>query len=291
MAFCRTSPPPFFEFWLLLLFLVYNEIRWVICCVNKLIHLSASKQLQATSSQQLQFEIWKLALIFSLWIEIENVLLSKKIFREIIVVPQHLVCLRFCRSAELDDILEEESDDENSSPSPPVISSPSSNSPDGSFRLRNVNRRPPPNAESSSSASSTDGRVGTPPSRGKVTKTNVTSTNNHIHQNTKNQDSGFSDSAASDQNDLLQRATRSESLKPEATSSEEDQPQCEVIHETRASTTTKQYHVSKVYFYSVRDVLTEDESAAEKEHVSILDCETGRVRKGYAQPGPNSPGM
>ena len=92
------------------------------------------------------------------------------------------------RSAELDDILEEESDDENSSPSPPVISSPSSNSPDGSFRLRNVNRsRPPPNAESSSSASSTDGRVGTPPSKGKVTKT----VNSATHQNTKNQDSGM----------------------------------------------------------------------------------------------------
>ena len=91
------------------------------------------------------------------------------------------------RSAELDDILEEESDDENSSPSPPVISSPSSNSPDGSFRLRNVNRRPPPNAESSSSASSTDGRVGTPPSKGKVTKTVTSAT----HQNTKNQDSGM----------------------------------------------------------------------------------------------------
>ena len=59
MAFCRTSPPPFFEFWLLLLFLVYNEIRWVICCVNKLIHLSASKQQQATSSQQAAV-VWNL---------------------------------------------------------------------------------------------------------------------------------------------------------------------------------------------------------------------------------------
>ena len=60
--------------------------------------------------------------------------------------------------------------------------------------------------------------------------------------------------------------------------------------------------MSKVYFYSVRDVLTEEETAleqgnAEKEHVSILDCETGRVRKGYAQQGRvgweqglNSPG-
>ena len=72
-----------------------------------------------------------------------------------------------------------------------------------------------------------------------------------------------------------------------------------MIHETRASASSKQYHVSKVYFYSVRDVLTEEESAsAEKaEHVSILDCETGRVRKGYAQQGRvgweqglNSPG-
>ena len=64
-----------------------------------------------------------------------------------------------------------------------------------------------------------------------------------------------------------------------------------MIHETRASASSKQYHVSKVYFYSVRDVLTEEESAsAEKaEHVSILDCETGRVRKGYAQPAPTSP--
>ena len=103
------------------------------------------------------------------------------------VIISILMSFYISRSAELDDILEEESDDENSSPSPPVISSPSSNSPDGSFRLRNVNRRPPPNAESSSSASSTDGRVGTPPSKGKVTKT-VTATS---HQNTKNQDSGM----------------------------------------------------------------------------------------------------
>ena len=111
---------------------------------------------------------------------------------------------------------------------------------------------------------------------------------------------GFSDSAASDTRDDQLRVTRSESLKPGelATSSEEENGNqqlphhIEVIHETRASASSKQYHVSKVYFYSVRDVLTEEESAsAEKaEHVSILDCETGRVRKGYAQPAPTSPG-
>merc|ERR1712045_656986 len=59
------------------------------------------------------------------------------------------------RSAELDDILEEESDDENTTQSP-VISSPSSNSPDGSFRLPNSRRNQ--NTDSTSSASSTDGR-------------------------------------------------------------------------------------------------------------------------------------
>ena len=72
----------------------------------------------------------------------------------------------YLRSAELDDILEEESDDDNSSASPPVISSPSSNSPDGSFRLpgsSSRHRNQQVNTESTSSASSTDGRVGTPP--------------------------------------------------------------------------------------------------------------------------------
>merc|ERR550532_608758 len=78
------------------------------------------------------------------------------------------------RSAELDDILEEESDDENTTQSP-VISSPSSNSPDGSFRLPNSRRNQ--NTDSTSSASSTDGRVGTPPTR-HPSKPNKTKNNN-----------------------------------------------------------------------------------------------------------------
>ena len=90
----------------------------------------------------------------------------------------------------------------------------------------------------------------------------------------KSHDSGFSDSAASDivlnGTSLLHnrddRATSSQSLsqgsKPD--SSEEDQPHCEVVLETRTSSASvkqgsavsnKQYHVSKVYFYSVSDVL------------------------------------
>ena len=61
------------------------------------------------------------------------------------------------------------------------------------------------------------------------------------------------------------------------------------MHETRSGGgyDGKPVHVSKIYFYSVNnednntnnDHLTEDN---ESNHVSILDCETGRVRKGYA---------
>ena len=66
------------------------------------------------------------------------------------------------------------------------------------------------------------------------------------------------------------RATSSQSLnsgsKPD--SSEEDhEPHCEIVHESRASSHTnpgtvsnKQYHVSKVYFYSVSDVLQQEGS-------------------------------
>ena len=175
----------------------------------------------------------------------------------------------------MDDILEEESDDENSTgTTPPVISSPSSNSPDGSFRLpsrRNQNN-------DSSSASSTDGRVGTPPTRGpKKPKNNSNSSKSH--------DSGFSDSAASDRSgsNREDRATSSQS-KPDseghASAEDEDHAHCQVVHETRGPD-SKQYHVSKVYFYSVSDVLQQEN---EQEHISILDCETGRVRRGYAQP-------
>ena len=176
------------------------------------------------------------------------------------------VCISI-RSAELDDILEEESDDENSTP--PAISSPSSNSPDGSFRLPNRRNPTKNSADSTSSASSTDGRVGTPPSRNKVS-----SKNNH----SKSHDSGFSDSSDNNHN-REERATSSQSLKNSISEAgSDDSNHCiEIVHETNRRTGS---HVSKVYFYSVSDVLQEDQS--EQEHVSILDCETGRVRRGLS---------
>lgn len=180
------------------------------------------------------------------------------------------------RSAELDDILEEESDDENSSSgaSPAVISSPSSNSPDGSFRLPNSRRnQEQTNTDSTSSASSTDGRVGTPPPPNLPTKTLKSKRSSSSNLQSKSHDSGFSDSAASDSLPCNRedRATSSQS-----TSKIEDSSEEELKHDT------KKYHVSKVYFYSVSDVLQNSEPIeVDQPHVSILDCETGRVRRGF----------
>ena len=74
------------------------------------------------------------------------------------------------------------------------------------------------------------------------------------------------------------------------------------VHTPGSAVSNKQYHVSKVYFYSVSDVLQQEGQGSNpgtisenlnnsiisenesEQHVSILDCETGRVRRGYAQP-------
>lgn len=178
----------------------------------------------------------------------------------------------------MDDILEEESDDENSSSgaSPAVISSPSSNSPDGSFRLPNSRRnQEQTSTDSTSSASSTDGRVGTPPPPNLPTKTKSKQNRSSNNLQSKSHDSGFSDSAASDSLPCNRedRATSSQS-----TSKIEDSSEEELKHDN------KKYHVSKVYFYSVSDVLQNSEPIEveqEQHHVSILDCETGRVRRGF----------
>jgi len=84
----------------------------------------------------------------------------------------------------------------------------------------------------------------------------------------------------------------------------------EVVHETRTNVYDhKQYHVSKVYFYSVSDILNNENgggacdvmSAAANDvignhptpemmsHVSILDCETGRIKRGYGLQEPVEP--
>ena len=215
-----------------------------------------------------------------------------------IVKPIPLLGHRMNRSAELDDILEEEDTSEEddmslgvhspmvmSSPSPPAVSS--SNSPDSSFRIprgsstrrsQDSTESNTDSSESSSSGSSTYSKPAPKP-RG------------HLAQSMshKSHDSGFSDSADSNHDpNNGGKGTGGAGVggKPEVHS--------EVVHETRTNSfDRKQYHVSKVYFYSVSDILSQERekqqqlqeqegggafcSRGEKDHVSILDCEQFRA--------------
>ena len=178
------------------------------------------------------------------------------------------------RSAELDDILEEDvdGDDENEgSPSPAAISSPSSHSPEGSFRLpRGASvRRSQESNDGSSSSSGNEAPSATPPAR----KT-VRSAKNGGSVSHKNNDSGFSDSGGSQNGDDGKKV----------------KVRSQVVHETRSGPGLegKPLHVSKIYFYSVNNddgganIGVNDDDGNGSNLVSILDCETGRVRKGYA---------
>ena len=214
---------------------------------------------------------------------------------------------RMNRSGELDDILEESGDEEETSTgssqgetSPPTDlssgSPASSNSPQGSFRLM-VAR----------SSQESEGVK-------KTKQQQLTPCYSH-----KSQDSGFSDSGDSGS----RRARADNTVSSEVddlslTNSSEDDERLnvshvkvtegcddtggggvcsEVVHETRTNVYDhKQYHVSKVYFYSVSDLLNDSggggggahqgpdcPTAQEMAHVSILDCETGLIQRGYGQ--------
>jgi hypothetical protein len=186
------------------------------------------------------------------------------------------------RSVELDDIMEEDADDREAdgddenegSPSPAAISSPSSHSPEGSFRLpRGASvRRSQESNESSSSGSGNEASV-TPPVR-KTVRTTKTVGSAVSH---KNNDSGFSDSGGSQNGDDSKKCA----IKVRS----------QVVHETRnvPGLDGKPLHVSKIYFYSVNqdEAGGHDGQAANGHHISILDCETGRVRQGYAHSSPS----
>ena len=249
------------------------------------------------------------------------------------VVNHHQGYGRMNRSGELDDILEESGDEEHEEPSSGETSprqsqgllsssSPaSSNSPHGSFRMipRGVSNRS--SQESTESSNSSSGILKQQPRSNAVTQC-------YSH---KSQDSGFSDSAdsAEDKMTRLGSSVASSSTNEESprnhhrnlsqevddlslTNSEEEDHnvshvqvddgsssnavRSEVVHETRTNVYDhKQYHVSKVYFYSVSDILNNSNVSTnsigaeavqpedELNHVSILDCETGRIRRGYGQ--------
>ena len=211
--------------------------------------------------------------------EIEEEMEYRTFFSPVHVKPSHHLGRPSVlnRSAELDDILEEDvdGDDENEgSPSPAAISSPSSHSPEGSFRLpRGASvRRSQESNDGSSSSSGNEAPSATPPAR----KT-VRSAKNGGSVSHKNNDSGFSDSGGSQNGDDGKKV----------------KVRSQVVHETRSGPGLegKPLHVSKIYFYSVNNddggganvgVNDDGNDASGSNLVSILDCETGRVRKGYA---------
>lgn len=198
------------------------------------------------------------------------------------------------RSVELDDILEEDADDregdgddENEgSPSPAAISSPSSHSPEGSFRLpRGASVRRSQESNESSSSSGGEAPI-TPPARksARGAKSNNNSVSGAIitrpmSSSHKSHDSGFSDSGGSQNGEDGKKGKCAIKVRD---------VRSQVVHETRSGGgyDGKPVHVSKIYFYSVNnDDTTNDVSndvISDDNHVSILDCETGRVRKGYA---------
>jgi hypothetical protein len=181
-----------------------------------------------------------------------------------LVKPIPLLGHRLNRSAELDDILEESTADEEddmansspgcvvSSPSPPAMSSsPSSNSPEGSFRMpRGSNSRRSRDSQESSTDSSTESSRFRKNQHYNRRHHHLHGLHAHRNRGANGQphhhvqgDSGFSDSAES--------AGNMDGIK---------EVHSEVVHETRTSSfDQRQYHVSKVYFYSVSDIISQEQ--------------------------------
>ena len=162
------------------------------------------------------------------------------------------------RYLDLDDIMEEESSiededetgQEDSDTGYIAGSNEETSSPDTSFRL---------SGRSSSSASDHSGEV-------RVTEAENTD-NKGGHKagiseklSQKSLDSGFSDFSDG------QREGEAREKRREMKSS--------VVHETHATKDAKLHHVSKVYFYSVSDLLTQNASTEFEDHLTLLKNES-----------------
>ena len=175
------------------------------------------------------------------------------------------------RYLDLDDIMEEESsieDEEERSQGDSDTgyiagSNEETSSPDTSFRLSG--------RSSSSSSSDHSGDIG-----GEVRETEEENTdNNKGHKagiseklSQKSLDSGFSD--FSDSRDTREGGESREAKRREMKSS--------VVHETHATKDAKLHHVSKVYFYSVSDLLTQQSNSTEfEDHLTLLKNESSNT--------------
>ena len=165
------------------------------------------------------------------------------------------------RYLDLDDIMEEESSIEDDSDGYLAASNEETSSPDTSFRL---------SGRSSSSGSEHSVQVKKSPQsgdlerevereRGCPTKPNISE---KLSQ--KSLDSGFSDFS---------------DCKDGSESADKRRLKSSVVHETHATKDSKLHHISKVYFYSVSDLL-QDQSTEFEDHLTLL--------KNEATSSPNS---
>ena len=186
------------------------------------------------------------------------------------------------RYLDLDDIMEEESsieDEEERSQGDSDTgyiagSNEETSSPDTSFRL---------SGRSSSSSSDHSGDIG-----GEVRETEEENTdNNKGHKagiseklSQKSLDSGFSD--FSDSRDTREGGEAREAKRREMKSS--------VVHETHATKDAKLHHVSKVYFYSVSDLLTQQRDSTEfEDHLTLLKNESNTSSSSSGHSNPTTP--
>ena len=177
------------------------------------------------------------------------------------------------RYLDLDDIMEEESSIETEDSSGEdsggyhVSSSEhTSSSPDTSFRLS-------PGARSSSSGSDRDNIP--PCSSGSISAPAKTNISEKLSQ--KSLDSGFSDYSDGKETGGGGGGGGGDSA------AQERRLKSSVVHETHATKDAKLHHVSKVYFYSVSELLQEGDTRYE-DHLALLKSEAGS-----SSPGPATP--
>ena len=151
------------------------------------------------------------------------------------------------RYLDLDDIMEEESSIEDDSDGYLAASNEETSSPDTSFRL----------SGRSSSSSGSEDSVQVQKSSGSGV---VTSSKPNISEklSQKSLDSGFSDFS---------------DCKEGSESADKRRLKSSVVHETHATKDSKLHHISKVYFYSVSDLL-QDQSTEFEDHLTLLKNES-----------------
>ena len=162
------------------------------------------------------------------------------------------------RYLDLDDIMEEESSIEDDSDGYLAASNEETSSPDTSFRLSGRS------SSSSGSEHSVQVNNKTSQSEAACSKPNISE---KLSQ--KSLDSGFSDFS---------------DCKDGSDSADKRRLKSSVVHETHATKDSKLHHISKVYFYSVSDLL-QDQSTEFEDHLTLLKNESTTSQNS----NPNTP--